>query len=202
MKAAIIEHIEEFEMELDTSAGNIAAQAGEHIHSNEIIMTIGRSASVEAFLKRAAKSRQFEVIVAECAPSCQGKDLAVSLGESKIKTTLISDAAIFAMMSRVNKVIIGTHTVMANGGLRAVCGSHTIALAAKHCSVPVFVLAPMYKLSRHYLCLYDQHAFNVFESPEGVLKYSDGLLAAKTQVFNPAFDYVPPELVTLFISNV
>lgn len=142
----------------------------------------------------------------------------MSLGESKIKTTLISDAAIFAMMSRVNKVIIGTHTVMANGGLRAVCGSHTIALAAKHCSVPVrplnsvfmvdcsffkvFVLAPMYKLSRHYLCLYDQHAFNVFESPEGVLKYSDGALAAKTQVFNPAFDYVPPELVTLFISNV
>lgn len=71
LKAAIIEHIEEFEMELDTSAGNIAAQAGEHIHSNEIIMTIGRSASVEAFLKRAAKTRQFEVIVAECAPSCQ-----------------------------------------------------------------------------------------------------------------------------------
>lgn len=40
-------------------------------------------------------------------------------------------------MSRVNKVIIGTHTVMANGGLRAVSGSHIMALAAKHYSVPV-----------------------------------------------------------------
>lgn len=71
LKAAILEHIEEFEMELDTSAGNIAAQAGEHIHSNEIIMTIGRSSSVEAFLKHAARTRSFELIVAECAPSCQ-----------------------------------------------------------------------------------------------------------------------------------
>lgn len=41
------------------------------------------------------------------------------------------------MMSRVNKVIIGTHTVMANGGLRAACGAHTLAMAAKHYSVPV-----------------------------------------------------------------
>jgi len=69
--------------------------------------------------------------------SFQGRDLAASLGECKIQTTLISDAAVFAMMSRVNKVIIGTQTVLANGGLRAVCGSHTIAQAAKYCSVPV-----------------------------------------------------------------
>lgn len=67
----------------------------------------------------------------------QGHELAVSLGKSKIQTTVVADSAIFAIMSRVNKVIIGTHTVMANGGLRAVCGSHIVALAAKHYSVPV-----------------------------------------------------------------
>ncbi len=33
------------------SADNIAAQALEHIHSNELIMTAGRSRTVEAFLK-------------------------------------------------------------------------------------------------------------------------------------------------------
>lgn len=41
------------------------------------------------------------------------------------------------MMSRVNKVIIGTHTVLANGGLRAASGIHVVALAAKHYSIPV-----------------------------------------------------------------
>lgn len=46
-------------------------QALEHIHSNEVIMTIGRSRTVEAFLKDAARKRKFHVIVAECAPFCQ-----------------------------------------------------------------------------------------------------------------------------------
>jgi translation initiation factor 2B subunit (eIF-2B alpha/beta/delta family) len=34
-------------------------------------MTLGKSASVEAFLKKAAVERKFEVIVAECAPFCR-----------------------------------------------------------------------------------------------------------------------------------
>jgi translation initiation factor eIF-2B subunit beta len=47
-----------------------------------------------------------------------------------INTTLIPDAAVFALMSRVDKVIIGTHAVMANGGLVAPSGAYMIALAA------------------------------------------------------------------------
>ena len=58
------------------------------------------------------------VIVAECAPYYHGQILATSLAASKIPTTLIPDSAIFAVMSRVNKVIIGTHTILANGGLK------------------------------------------------------------------------------------
>lgn len=44
--------------------------------------------------------------------------MAESLANDKINTTLIPDSAIFAIMSRVNKVIIGTHSVMANGGYK------------------------------------------------------------------------------------
>lgn len=51
------------------SAENITQQASEHIHSNEIIMTIGKSTLVEEFFNRAAKTRAFEVIVAEGGPS-------------------------------------------------------------------------------------------------------------------------------------
>ena len=55
-------------------------------------------------------------------------------------------------MSRVNKVIIGTHTVMANGGLRAVCGSHIVASAAKHYSVPVINILFYYNYFLFYYC--------------------------------------------------
>lgn len=35
--------------------------------------------------------------------------MARSLGAAGIDTTLITDSAVFAIMSRVNKVILGTH---------------------------------------------------------------------------------------------
>ena len=47
---------------------DISAQALEHIHANEIIMTMGYSKTVSSFLKTAARDRTFQVIVAECAP--------------------------------------------------------------------------------------------------------------------------------------
>lgn len=47
---------------------DIAKQALEHIHSNEIILTVGKSSEVEMFLKEAAKERIFEVFITECSP--------------------------------------------------------------------------------------------------------------------------------------
>ena len=57
-----------------------------------------------AFLKNAHKKRTFDVIVAETAPGTEGHSTAVALAEAGINTTLIADAAVFAMMARVNKV--------------------------------------------------------------------------------------------------
>ena len=37
----------------------------------------------------------------------------------------------YAVMSRVDRVIISTHAIMANGGLVAYAGAYQIALAAK-----------------------------------------------------------------------
>lgn len=200
LKNALIEHLQEIESELDTSYENLSVQAPEHIHSSELILTLGHSKSVESFLKSAAQKRKFEVVVAECAPDCRGHMIASSLAKAGIETTVIPDSAIFAMMSRVNKVIIGTHSVLANGGLRAASGAFSVALAAKHYSVPVIVLVPMFKLSPVYLCNFEQEAFNLVESTESVLPYNTKA-SRFIKAYNPVFDYVPPELVTLFISS-
>ena len=47
-----------------------------------------------------------------------------------------------------------------------------------------------------------QDAFNKFVSPHEVLGFAEGDLMKEVQITNPVFDYVPPELVTLFISNM
>ena len=61
LKAKVMEAVEELEMELETASDEISNQALEHIHANEVILTLGRSRTVELFLKNAAKERKFQV---------------------------------------------------------------------------------------------------------------------------------------------
>lgn len=71
----------------------------------------------------------------------QGREMAAQLkNRYKIPVTLMEDTGVFSVMSRVSKVIIGTHTILANGGLKAIAGCHPILLAAKHYNVPVSCL--------------------------------------------------------------
>lgn len=75
LRELLLDHLQEIEIELETSAENLSSQAVEHIHSSELILTLGHSGTVENFLKRAAKQRNFEVVVAECSPSCRVSSL-------------------------------------------------------------------------------------------------------------------------------
>ncbi|KAG2178078.1 hypothetical protein INT43_003331 [Umbelopsis isabellina] len=201
MKPLIIQEInEEIIADLETVYKGIADQALEHIHANEVIMTIGYSRTVKDFLTKAAAKRSFQVIVAETSPTLQGQAMAASLAEVGIETTVITDSAIHAVMSRVNKVVLGAHAVLANGGLVAVTGSQMVAAAAKHHTTPVLVCTALYKLSP--LFPYDVDLFNVCVTPEHVLSFNEGTLIDKVNVLNPYYDFVAPELVNLFVHNL
>ncbi|KAL0088058.1 hypothetical protein J3Q64DRAFT_1723888 [Phycomyces blakesleeanus] len=201
LKPLIIQEInEEIIADLESVYKGIADQAVDYIHANEVIMTIGRSRTVEKFLRRAAEHRKFQVIVAETSPTYQGHQMAIALSAAGIDTTVIVDSAIFAAMPRVNKVVLSAHAVLANGGLVSVTGSHLLAAAAKHHSTPVLVCTALYKLSP--LFAYDADAFNVTVAPNSVLDFQQGSLVDKVAVSNPYYDYVSPELVSLFVHNL
>jgi len=179
----------------------ISSQAKEHIHSNDVVLTYGHSSSVLAgFFQEAARDIFFEVVVCETAPSYSGQVMAKKLAEAGISTTLIPDAAVFALMSRVDKVIIGTHAIMANGGLVAHSGAYMIALAAQAHSVPVYVIGPMYKMTP--LFPFDFLTFNELLSPQDILKLGEHDRKQNIEVIVPAYDYVPPELVSLYVTNL
>eukprot|EP00899_Mesostigma_viride_P007147 jgi/Mesvir1/16433/Mv18156-RA.1 len=150
LKTRVIEAINELLEEIDSIHIQIAEQAIEHIHANEVILTVGASLTAAEFLKEAAKKRPFHVIVGEGAPRYLGHDMAKTLASAGIQTTLITDAAVFPLMARVNLVLISAHGVMANGGVIAPVGAHTVALAAQCHSVPCVVLAGLHKLSPIY----------------------------------------------------
>jgi len=99
--------------------------------------------------------------------------MAVLLAEKGISTTLITDSAVGVIMPRVNKVIIGTHAVMANGGVIGFSGLYSIALCAQSYGVQVVVCTGLYKLSPLY-----PNDTDAFAAPQGpqLLDYNQGLL--------------------------
>ncbi|MBA0637546.1 hypothetical protein Godav_025404 [Gossypium davidsonii] len=210
LKHDVIEAVNELIQDISTCHELIAEQAVEHIHQNEVILTLGSSRTVLEFLCAAKeKKRSFRVFVAEGAPRYQGHLLAKELVTRGLQTTLITDSAVFAMISRVNMVIVGAHAVMANGGVIAPVGLNMVALAAQKHAVPFVVLA-----GSHKLCpLYPHHPevlLNELRSPSELLDFGEfsdcldfgsGIGAPLLHVVNPTFDYVPPKLVSLFITD-
>lgn len=89
---------------------------------------------------------------------------------------------------------------MANGGMIAAAGTHMVALAAKEHKVPVVCVNGLYKLTP--LFPLDQDSFNVRNNPSEIIPYEDGAYLKDILVVNPAFDYVPPDLIDLYINNM
>ncbi|OCF34355.1 translation initiation factor eIF-2B subunit beta [Kwoniella heveanensis CBS 569] len=203
LKPVLIQAIDEVVGELETTHEDVAKGAREHIHSSEIILTMGHSKTVEAFLKQAYRDRKFTVVVAESAPSYLGHSLATSLSSSGIPTILIPDSSIHALLPRVTKVILGAHSVLANGGLFALSGSLACALAAKSHSKPVVITTGQFKFAPAWN-LYHEYGAVDFQSPGNVLGTNgNGGGGGKegVEVVDPYFDYIRPDLVNLFVTN-
>ncbi|KAG1877727.1 hypothetical protein DFJ58DRAFT_851096 [Suillus subalutaceus] len=200
LKPVLMEAIQDVLDELETVYDNISKNAKDHIHSDEIILTIGKSSTVEAFLKAAAPYRKYTVIIADTAPSYSGHDMAQSLSSAGISTVLVPDSSIYALMSRINKVMLGAHAILANGGMFAITGSLLAATAARAHSTPVVVCAGQFKLTPQWN-LYHEYGALDFADPSSVLGFEEGNLVDKVDVVNPFYDYVRPELIDAFITN-
>ena len=223
LKAEVIDGIRELLDELEVVDTQIAESALDHIHNNETILTHTSSQTIQKFISAAAhKRRKFTVIHAEAHPNDHESTHATILNGSK-KTTggddleaaerwkpltdtgyvtviLIPDTAVFALMSRINKVLLAPHAVLANGSLVAASGASTIALAAQAHKVPVVVLSGVYKLSPVYP--FDTQELIEYGDPEKVVPYEDGEFMDKVDVVNPVYDFVEAESVDLYITNL
>ena len=102
-------------------------------------------------------------------------------------------------MSRVDKVILSAHGIMATGGIIAHSGALMIAHAAKANKVPVFVLGAMYKLTP--LHPIDSLTYNELLSPSLIFKDEEGDCQENITAVIPAYDYLPPKLVDLILTN-
>lgn len=224
LKAEIIDGIKELLEEIEIVDDQIAENALDHIHSNEIILTHTSSQTVQAFLRAAAKKRKFTVIHAEAYPNDYEATHATILSGGKrgvtggsgddpdaderfrpltsmgITVILVPDTAVFALMSRINKVILAPHTVLANGSFVAAAGASTICLAAKAHTVPVVVLSGIYKLSPVYP--FDRHELIEYGDPGKIVSWHDGEFMDRVDVVNPLYEWVESDCVELYVTNL
>ena len=219
LRAEVVEGILEIMEELKQSDEQIAGYALEHIHSNEIILTHTSSETVRKFLSKAAAKRKFTVIHAETYPnehhdthvlvtggkSKTGEDgvpghFQKTLSAAGITVILIPDSAVFAMISRVNKVILDAHVVLANGDLVSAAGARQIAKAASLHRTPVVVLSGVYKFSPVHP--FDTDEFLEVGDPSKIVPYEEGDFMDNIEVDNPLFDYVPAGLLDLYVTNL
>uniref|UniRef100_A0A7S3LDB3 Translation initiation factor eIF2B subunit beta n=1 Tax=Amphora coffeiformis TaxID=265554 RepID=A0A7S3LDB3_9STRA len=205
LKQSVMEVLQETLSDLEDTYNSINEQVTSHIHAGEVILTCGKSRTTEAFLKAAAlkKKRHFQVLVCEGAPGYGGHEMARSLAAAGIDTVVIHDAAIFAMMARVHKVIIPAHAVLANGGLIANSGCNLVASAANHHSVPVVCITGIFKLCPVFPHE-GQDTLNDLLSPAAVMDYTalTDRKIADVEFVNPLHDYIQPNQISLYVTNV
>ncbi|CCU98992.1 unnamed protein product [Malassezia sympodialis ATCC 42132] len=204
LKPLLIQAIQELIDEVESVDANVAKEARDHVHSGEVILTLGHSSTVQSFLRAAAKHRKFIAVVPESAPSFVGHEMARSLAAAGLSVLLVPDSNVYALMPRVSKVILGARCVLANGGILASIGARAIAMAAREHSTPVVALAGVYRISPDWAWVGPERMTTSNQGPSSqVVNYaSSARLASEADVANPLWDLVMPNDIDVIITNV
>jgi len=147
------------------------------------------------------KGKRIEVIACETRPLNQGSRItAWELLQDKIPVTLIADSMSAAVMreGRVDKVIVGADRVVKDGVINKI-GTYMHAVVAKAHNVPFYVAAPLssFDLKRSYKEVVIEE-----RSPEELIFFAGKQIAPlMVNVYNPAFDFTPFELIEAVITE-
>ncbi|XP_001604505.1 methylthioribose-1-phosphate isomerase [Nasonia vitripennis] len=139
----------------------------------------------------------------ETRPYNQGARLtAYELVHDKIPSTLICDDMVAALMKskNISAVVVGADRVVANGDTANKIGTYQIAVLAKHHNVPFYVAAPFTTID---FSIPTGEGIKIEERPANELTHVNGtrIAAEGINVWNPAFDVTPAELITGIVTE-
>lgn len=203
-RAIIIQGILDLEDEIANVSEGLETLSADLIHDNEILLTpTPTSDTVLQILIKARAKRKFSVLVTENYPNNieATHKFVKALTDNNIETILIPDSTVFAIMSRVGKVIVGSSAVFANGGCMSNSGVSNVVECAKEHRTPVFAVAGLYKLSPLYP--FDRDDLIEVGNSCKVLNYGDYEAIENVDVIvNPLDDYISPEHIDIYITNI
>ena len=147
--------------------------------------------------------RRVSVIADETRPLLQGSRLtAWELGRAGISCTVIADNMAASRLRRggITCVIVGADRIAANGDVANKIGTYGVALAAREHGVPFYVAAPS---STFDFNSSDGSRIPIEERGADEIRAVGGhaVAPAGAEVWNPAFDVTPAELVAGYITD-
>jgi len=143
------------------------------------------------------------VIVDETRPLLQGARLTCwELDQLGIEHWLACDGAAPFLISQglADAVVVGADRIAANGDVANKIGTLTVAILARHFKVPFFVAAPTSSID---LSLASGEQIPIEQRPAAEVACGMGKATAPAdvEIYNPAFDITPAELVTAIITE-
>ncbi|MCX7615547.1 MAG: S-methyl-5-thioribose-1-phosphate isomerase [Clostridiales bacterium] len=145
-----------------------------------------------------------KVFADETRPLLQGARLtAFELESAGIDVTLICDNMASVVMKNgwVQSVFVGCDRVAANGDTANKIGTSSVAILARHYSIPFYVCAPTSTIdldckTGNDITIEERSADEVTQ-----LWYKECMAPKNIKVFNPAFDVTDSSLITAFITE-
>lgn len=122
------------------------------------------------------------------------------LAKAGIETVIIPDTFVYSIMSRVGKVIIGARTVLANGSCVSSAGVASVCECAQQYRTPVLSVTGLYKLSPKYP--FDIESLIEVGDSGKIANFTDYPMVECVEVINPLYDYIPPNHIDIFVTNM
>jgi eIF-2B alpha/beta/delta-like uncharacterized protein len=173
--------------------------ASRRLANNDTVMTNSYSLFVKRTIEKTVEEgKKIKVYVTESRPTGEGVKFAAELSDKGIETYLIVDSAVRFFMKEVDKVLLSSEAISANGAVVNKIGTSLIALAAHEARVRVYVVSSTFKFSPETLVgeLVEIPEIEISEyMPEGWEK----LKALKPK--SPLFDVTPPSYIDAIITE-
>ena len=160
--------------------------------------------ALSVFFTAQDQGKNLHVFVDETRPLLQGSRLtAWELMQRKIPSTLICDSMAAQVMKegRVQAVVTGADRIAANGDSANKIGTYSVAVLAKAHDIPFYIAAPS---STFDLNIADGAQIPIEERDATEISHGFGRQTAPVgvEVYNPAFDVTPAELISAIITEL
>ncbi|MBA2486368.1 MAG: S-methyl-5-thioribose-1-phosphate isomerase [Nitrospira sp.] len=187
--------------------GSALIQSGQTIltHCNAgALATAGYGTALGVVRAAWEQGKQIRVIAGETRPVLQGARLtAWELMQDKIPVTLITDNMAGALMrqGKVHLCVVGADRIAANGDVANKIGTYSVAVLARAHSIPFYVAAPYSTIDLETKSGADIPIEQRDPIEITAIHGSHPVAPEGVEVFNPAFDTTPADLITGIITE-